>query len=591
MTLRNPELWIIVLCAILLIFPPLLGKGSYFVYIATVVVIYGIASTGLNILSGYAGQLSLGHAAFMAIGAYSTTLISQALHPIPFWANTGLHIWLGIFVGTAGAAFCGGVMAIPILRVRGPYLAMMTIAFAWVVWKILVEWVPVSGGDLGISAIPKAQIGRLILNDKSFLALSLVFLFGVLAFQQRIINSRFGLAIRGVKQDEMAIESTGIDPNRIKVLVFIISAAIAGLAGTLYAHHQSYINPDSFQIFDSVFILFAVLIGGSGTRLGPLIGSAVLIIIPEMLQGLAGYRLIVYGSLILITLYILPKGIIGELLMHINTKNDGSKFKQKRPAISTNEISKDNPGDRLSIKNLTKAFEGLIALKDVNLEVESGIIHALIGPNGAGKTTLINLISGVYHIDSGSISINGDQLDISKLDKVARLGIVRTFQIPRVFKEMTVIENVLIGLVKKSEINIVTSLFGSRKHWNEQLQEVQELLHLYGLSHLGEFSVDKLSQGHLRQVEIVRALATRPRVLLLDEPAAGLMEKEVQNLSHLLKGLRKDGLAILLIEHNIDFVLSVSDRITVLNSGVVIATGSPEVIINNSHVKEAYLGE
>ena len=591
MILRNSEFSIFLLCAILLIFVPFLSQGTYFVYLSTLVVIYGIASTGLNLLSGYAGQLSLGHAAFMAIGAYSTALISQSLQVFPFWANSGLHIWLGIFAGTTVAALFGRVMAISILRARGPYLAMMTIAFAWVVWKILVEWVSVSGGDLGISAIPKAQIGPIVLKDKAFHALSLVFLFGVLAFQHRIITSRFGIAIRGIKQDEIAIASTGIDPNKIKLRVFTISAAIVGLAGTLYAHHQSYINPDSFQVFDSVFILFAVLLGGSGTRSGPLIGAAILIVLPEMLQGLEGYRMIVYGSLILITLYFLPKGIIGEILWRIPPNNDASREKQEPPAIPTNEILKGNTGARLSIKNLKMTFGGLIALKGVDLEVENGLIHALIGPNGAGKTTLVNLVSGVYPIDSGSLSVNGTLFHISKLDEAARLGIVRTFQTPRVLKEMTVVENVMIGLVKNSEISLVKSLFGSRKHWNEQLQEVQKLLRLFGLSQYGEIFVEKLPQGHIRQVEIARALATRPHVLLLDEPAAGLLEKEVHSLSLVLKTLKKDGLTILLVEHNMDFVLSISDCITVLDNGVVIATGAPEAIINNSRVKTAYLGK
>ena len=279
---------------------PLVVGGTYYTYLGIIVFIYGIVAIGLNILSGYAGQFSLGHAALMAMGAYTTALLTKALAAFPFFAQTGLHIWLGIVCGTIIAALFGIVLAIPALRVRGPYLAMVTIAFGWVVWKILQEWVSVTGGDLGISSIPKPQIGSLRLGTPQFYYVVLALFLAALATQYRLINSHFGMQVRAIKHSEIAVASVGIDVYRLKVVVFAISAAFAGFGGTLFAHQQNYINPDSFQFFSSVFFLLAVLFGGAGTMLGPVIGAAVLTLLPEMLHDFDKYRLIVYGCLILL---------------------------------------------------------------------------------------------------------------------------------------------------------------------------------------------------------------------------------------------------------------------------------------------------
>jgi branched-chain amino acid transport system permease protein len=230
---------------------PVITGGTYYAFLGIIVFIYSIVAIGLNILSGYAGQFSLGHAAFMAMGAYTTALLTKALATISFFAQTGLHILLGVICGTIVAALSGIILAVPALRVRGPYLAMVTIAFGWVVWKILQEWVSVTGGDLGISSIPKPQIGMLRLETRPFYYVVLALFLAALALQVRLVNSQFGTRMRAVKYSEIAVASVGIDVYRLKVIVFVISAAFAGFGGTLFAHQQNYISPDNFQFFSS----------------------------------------------------------------------------------------------------------------------------------------------------------------------------------------------------------------------------------------------------------------------------------------------------------------------------------------------------
>jgi len=296
-----------------LVLAPSLEEGSYYRYLGIIVFIYCIVAVGLNILAGYAGQFSLGHAALMAVGAYTTALLTKALAPIGFFQATGAHIWLGVIAGTAVAAGFGGLLALPALRVRGPYLAMVTIAFGWVIFKILQEWVPVTGGDLGLASIPKVQIGSWIVQTNQFYYIVLGLFTVAMLLQWRLVHSPFGMRIRAMKQSELGVASVGVDVYRLKVVVFVVSAAFAGFGGTLFAHQQNYISPDNFQFFSSVFFLLAVLFGGAGTQFGPLVGAAVLTLLPEMLHDFDKFRLIVYGVFILLTLYFLPNGVMGVL--------------------------------------------------------------------------------------------------------------------------------------------------------------------------------------------------------------------------------------------------------------------------------------
>ena len=570
---------------------PVITGGTYYAFLGIIVFIYSIVAIGLNILSGYAGQFSLGHAAFMAMGAYTTALLTKALATISFFAQTGLHILLGVICGTVVAALSGIVLAVPALRVRGPYLAMVTIAFGWVVWKILQEWVSVTGGDLGISSIPKPQIGVLRLETRSFYYVVLALFLAALALQVRLVSSQFGTRMRAVKYSEIAVASVGIDVYRLKVIVFVISAAFAGFGGTLFAHQQNYISPDNFQFFSSVFFLLAVLFGGAGTILGPVIGASVLMLLPEMLHDFDKYRLIVYACLILLTLYFLPNGVMG--LATRRGKPQGATDTQDSGDDQTAVTLPAVFGADLQVENVSRAFGGLIALSDVSMRVAAGSIHALIGPNGAGKTTLINIVSGTYRADSGRINVDGADAEITSMHMAARQGIVRTFQTLKLFGNMTVIEHVVVGMARHSRVGLWDALVNSRRGKEEdrrQLCQAKALLRLLGISHLERTPATALAYGHRRLVEIARALAAEPRILLLDEPAAGLVAEEIRGLAVVIRKLKSMGMTILLVEHHMDLVLAVSDRITVLDHGAVIAEGEPADIRRNERVIAAYLG-
>jgi branched-chain amino acid transport system permease protein len=587
----RPATVLVCLALVSLVGMPFLVQGTYYRFLGIIIFIYGIVAIGLNILAGYAGQFSLGHAALMAMGAYTTALLTKALAPLPFFAASGLHIWLGVVTGTIVAAAFGTLLAFAALRVRGPYLAMVTIAFGWVIFKILQEWVSVTGGDLGLPSIPKAQIGSYFFDTHSFYYVVLALFATALLLQHRLINSKLGLRIRAMKHSEIAVASVGINVYRLKVLVFVISAGFAGFGGTLFAHQQNYISPDNFQFFSSVFFLLAVLFGGAGTLMGPVIGAAVLTLLPEMLHDFDKFRLIIYGCSILITLYFLPNGVMGLL----PSRRTGMFQADGAPAgfaLGQSELA-PTAGAALELTNVSKRFGGLQALRDVSLRVKPSSIHALIGPNGAGKTTLINIVTGFYGADSGQILIDGRAADIRSMDDAVRHGIVRTFQTIKLFGDMTVLEHVLIGCARQSRSGALGTVMGradGRREAARSIDTARELIRFVGLPRYENAPANSLAYGHRRLLEIARALSVRPKLLLLDEPAAGLVAEEIHTLAEIIRRLRTTGMTVLLIEHHMELVTRISERVTVLDYGVVIADDAPAAIQRDERVIAAYLG-
>jgi ABC-type branched-subunit amino acid transport system ATPase component/ABC-type branched-subunit amino acid transport system permease subunit len=556
---------------------PLLTTNTYYLYLAASVGLLTIVTAGLNVLAGFTGQISLGHAGFYALGAYAAALGSTRL---------GLTPLVSAAAGVTLAALVGAAVATAALRVSGPYLAMVTIAFGIIVEGVLTEWVSVTGGPGGVFNIPKLPLARYywIVAMTTAVALWLV---------SNLRASAWGRAFLAVKSSEVAAESLGLSAYYVRIVAFTLSAGFAGAAGALFAFLNGYLSPDSFTFQTSILFLLALLFGGVGSLAGPLVGSLALTLLPELLTTLSDYRLILYGGLLLLSIYWLPLGVVGAL-----TRRRGVAVS---PPVVAGErgwwppsTDRSGPGPLLSASGVNLSFGGIAALTDVSLAVSPGSIHAVIGPNGAGKTSLLNVLTGYYAADAGVITLAGRSIHGRAPYAIARLGVARTFQTAQLFGELTARENVAVGLSGARPGNILATLLATpraRRREHALREDAQSLLTSVGLGHLADAPADSLASGIGRRVEIARALARRPALLMLDEPAAGLSPAEIDELDAELVGLRaRGGPAIILVEHHMDLVMAVSDRITVLNHGRVIASGPPETIRGEPAVIEAYLG-
>jgi ABC-type branched-subunit amino acid transport system ATPase component/ABC-type branched-subunit amino acid transport system permease subunit len=559
---------------------PVLTANTYYLYIAISVGLLTIVTSGLNVLVGFTGQMSLGHAGFYAIGAYTAALLS---------VRAGWSPWPAVFVAILLSALVGAGVAGAALRVTGPYLAMVTIAFGIIVEGLLVEWVSVTGGPGGIFNIPKPPLARIYWVVMGVAAVSLWLV-------SNLRRSAWGRAFLAVKGSDVAAESLGLSAYYVRIVAFTVSAGFAGAAGGLFGFLNGYVSPDSFTLQTSILFLLALLFGGEGRVAGPVAGSLVLTLLPELLTGLADYRLILYGALLMCSIYWLPAGVVGALAPRKHGGDSGDR-EASAPADARSakagaeyEITKS----LLRVENASLAFGGVTALADVTLDIPARGIRAVIGPNGAGKTTLLNALSGFYVPDAGTIRLREALITGRPPYAIARLGVARTFQTAQVFGDLSVLENVAVGVAGPRLGSVVAALLAApwaRRADREVRRGARSLLDAAGLGEWASRQADALPAGLRRRLEIARALATRPRLLLLDEPAAGLSPSEIRELDAYLTGLRDEGgPAVVLVEHHMDLVMAVSDHITVLDYGRVIAGGTPEAVRSNPAVIEAYLG-
>jgi ABC-type branched-subunit amino acid transport system ATPase component/ABC-type branched-subunit amino acid transport system permease subunit len=557
---------------------PAFTTNTYYLYVGASVGLLTIVTAGLNILAGFTGQISLGHAGFFAIGAYGAAILTTRLgwHPV---AATAVALLLAALVGivVAGAA----------LRVSGPYLAMVTIAFGIIVESILVEWVELTGGPGGIFNIPKPTLSRayLVIAAVAAVALWLV---------ANLRRSPWGRAFLAIRASEVAAESLGLSAYFVRIVAFTVSAAFAGVAGALFAFLNGYISPDSFGLQTSILYLLALLFGGMGYIAGPVAGSLVLTLLPEFLTGLVDYRLILYGLLLLVSMYWLPTGVIGALAA-TRTRWFAPPPEARPAGAPPAPVQNQAPAvPLLDVAGVGIAFGGVAALSDVTVRVPSRGIHAIIGPNGAGKTTLLNVLSGFYAPDGGGVRLDQQRVHGRPPYAVARLGVARTFQTAQLFGDLTVAENVAVGIAGRNLGNVVMAMWGAprvRRRERALAERAHALLAAANLAEWADGPADALPAGLRRRLEIVRALATTPKLLLLDEPAAGLGPSEIRELDAELCALRDSGgPAIILVEHHMDLVMAISDRVTVLDYGRVIAEGSPGEVRQHAGVIEAYLG-
>jgi branched-chain amino acid transport system ATP-binding protein len=532
--------------------------NSYYVFIMATLALTAIAGIGLNVLLGLAGQVSFGHVGFYALGAYAVAILTVAAK----WS-----FWAALPVAALLAAVTGALLALPAVRVKGPYLAMVTIAFGFIVEHAAGEWRALTGGQNGIMGIPQPAAFGIPFGERGVALAAIVVAALATWGYWRLARSRWGSAMRAVKDSEVAAESIGLAPVRVKTAAFAISACCAGIAGAFFSPLSGFVTPSTFAFSQSILFVLVVLIGGAGSVAGPLVGAAIVVLLPELLAGLAEYRLLFFGALLLVVLWLAPEGVVGTVMKLISRK------KPTRTPQSGSVAVTPQMRNGLIAENLAIAFGGVRAAQDVSLEAKPGQVTSLIGPNGAGKTTVLNMLSGFYRPDAGVIRLGEQVMQGLPAWRIARAGVARTYQTTQLFGSMTVLENLQISGKDSAE------------------QDFHSLLSFVGYAGDIDARASDLPHVDKRLVEIARALAMRPAVLLLDEPAAGLSARDKAMLASLLRRIADGGVAVVLVEHDMSVVMEISDQVVVLDAGARIAAGAPAEVQQDPAVRKAYLGD
>jgi branched-chain amino acid transport system permease protein len=586
MTQRLP---IIIFALVMAAIPFIPGMPPFWIVLLDNIGLSALVAMGLVLLTGVGGLTSFGQAAFCGFGAYTTAVLTTTY---------GVSPWLTLPMSLLVSGLAAVLLGLVTVRLSGHYLPLGTIAWGLGLFYLFSK-LEFLGRNDGISAIPPLSIGSFKMIDPGaiYFAIWIAVLISAL-LTMNLLDSRTGRAIRALRRGHIAAEAFGVQTPRAKLLVFIYAAVLAGLSGWLYAHFQRAANPTPFGAQSGIEYLFIAVVGGAGYVWGGVLGAAIVVILKEILQSYLPYifggqgqlETIVFGILLVGLLQLAPTGVWPWLMSCLPLR---ASRRGIDPSLTLPARPRATPasGVLLQIEHARKQFGGVIAVNDVSFDVQAREIVALIGPNGAGKSTTFNLITGVLTSTGGTISALGRKINNTPPQEVTKLGISRTFQHVKLVPDMTVLENVAIGAHLRGHCGALSSMFRlDRADEAGLLAEAARQIERVGLTEQIDALAGSLSLGQQRIVEIARALCVDPMLLLLDEPAAGLRHMEKQRLAALLRTLRDGGMSVLLVEHDMGFVMDLADRIVVLDFGTKIAEGTPAAIKTNPDVIKAYLG-
>ncbi|MDR6953234.1 branched-chain amino acid transport system permease protein [Ancylobacter sp. 3268] len=578
--------WLLIVAA--LFAPVVFGLNTYYVHVLNLAWIFAIAALGLSVATGVAGQIVLGQAALVGFGAYATALLMMRLS-LPWWiALPGAMVLTGLV---------GAVLGLISTRIKGHYLAIVTLALNEIFRIVALNEESLTGGPMGLRNIPTLHIPMLGDNIDRQLYLPLVLLmFASYAVMVHFHRSSLGRELRAVRDDEMAAEAMGVNSVRAKTIAFVICSVWAALAGGLYVLLVGFVAPTNFTIAESIKMMLMVVIGGLGSIPGTMLGAFVVTVLPEALRDLQTYYMAAFGAGVVVIMLVWPKGLgvvadwlCGDFLTR------GREAEVPAPAgplslahaiaatssTARRTAAEPDGGTLMRLRDVSRSFGGVRALNDVSFEVRRGEILGVIGPNGSGKSTMINACSGVVHVE-GAIELEAGRIENRPPWDIHALGVARIFQNVRLWESMTVLENVMVAWRP-----VAGEASGEAAIRAAALAALDQM----GVRHLAMRRARDLSFGQSRLVEMARAIVARPKILLLDEPAAGLRGGLVLELAQILKNLRDQGMTVLVVEHRIKLVTSMCDRVVVLNLGDLIADGPPAAVMETQAVVEAYLGE